>query len=426
MVGHWWAILLWCSLLPVMEAGAQDASAPCDADPVSQRVADCARILPQDGYILRTTPDGTVGKCACPELRRAPLEKLDSLRAIKFSKVHTRMLAEKRPVVVPEVMDRSRLIYPGPLPPSTLNMLFDGNATCPREHMLVNIVEVLSNMPMVHASQRTPFKFYLINEAHSDGVDEWRSIKLEEHRGIRIVSIPEGLLWSTSVTEELLVFLILHELGHEFRTQPQETEYHADRWAVEEGLPAYYGTDRAAQLLPVIVNALENFMRMEFTPETFHLSSSPPGAIGQYPALPCRLHGILHGYPSALLLPEIHGYPAHCWNNTNDSLPKADRSRPWVRIGCCEEDHAPERLPELRQLMDEELKEWDALSLEGLCKADRRYCDLNPEKAQALFRGQVRKYDRKLHRVEHAQRRTIHRLRTLREAREPTGGASVP
>jgi len=343
------------------------------------------------------------------------------LRDVKYNKIHSRLLLAKEQLIPQVIIDRSRIINPGPFKPPTLNALYSGNATCARELMVVKIVDGLSNMSIIRTNYREDYTFQLVSPSEWEDVGPFRAIKVLHHNNHWSVLIPEGLIWSSYMTEELLVFLLLHELGHSLRSQEQETEYFADRWAVEEGLPAYYGTERAMDLLPVIVNQFENYNRMEFTPETYGFSSSSTGPINRYPNLNCRLIGILSGFRSSWVGEMIHGYPAHCWNNTTGHGPVIDPLRPWARVGCCEEDIHENSMPDHATLQEEQTKAWRALDIDQLCKEDEQYCDLDPNKAQALFRSQVKQYDRRLKQLKGAQHRANTLIRSLKEARITKG-----
>ena len=184
--------------------------------------ARCLEILPEDGFLRVRSIDGTIQRLPCVALLEAPLKDLDRLRS-KRDSVYVRNLGRIR-AKVPQVMSAKyyRVIAPQfnpsglPLDPHE-TVFLEADAECYQELRLFWILTRIANLGTVGRQATDSFAFYLaeddipfmliVNHVGSDPdhpISGWS------------IHIPRKLLWAEAMSDELLVFMLLHEMGHAY------------------------------------------------------------------------------------------------------------------------------------------------------------------------------------------------------------------
>lgn len=173
-----------------------------------------------------------------------------------------------------------------------------------------------------------------------------------------------------------MLFMLLHELGHGVNYEQEGvyvSEYEADMWAVNEGLPEFFDHDlaRVQALRLAAADQLHNYFISVHTSAAEPFSSVRSTAaidypMNVYPMLQCRLDSIRYG----VLLEErpddpFLGYPGSCWENPHASFPQNDKLA--VQKRC--DDERRKMTPcdkyagacEVRAEMDTLMQEWNKL-----------------------------------------------------------------
>lgn len=309
----------------------------------------CLRALPMSGFVLVPADGGGWMKCECLTLRKKSLTELDSMRAARDSVTMDRLKQRKAvPAESPGKMEPlpSLTFRDIPFVYSTLDerIQYRSYMECEEERRLLRIVENIGQLPGISSQLTRRFRI---------GVDpNMTGPRIEFQSGVdqNTVFIPKRLLYSPLMSDELLVFLILHELGHDLGDPfvGQEApdgmipEFMADRWAVTEGLPAYYSTDLAIALIPMIASDFKAYRESMYDPLTVERSSCDPAPYDSYPTQDCRLHGITNGvWPEVDPLDLLHGYPSYCWSPAHACGFRAlDITNPNDTL-CCEQEPFP-------------------------------------------------------------------------------------
>lgn len=309
----------------------------------------CLRAIPVSGFIPVPAAGGGWMKCECENLRKKSLVQLDSIRAVRDSLTLDRL--KKRKAVQPESPGKiepleSLTIRDIPFVYTTKDqrMEYRSFMECEEEGRLLRIIENIGQLPGIRPELSRRFRFAV------DPTMPSPAIRIYFGDEVNTVWIPKRLLHSPLMSDELLVFLILHELGHDlgdpFVGQQSSDgtipEFMADRWAIMEGLPAYYSTDLAIAMIPMIAHDFEMYRRSMYTPETVERSTCDPKPLGEYPTQECRLHGITNGvWPEVDPADLIQGYPADCWSPRGAcGLSALDITNPNDTL-CCEQQQFP-------------------------------------------------------------------------------------
>lgn len=332
--------LLFCGLLLVFcDASAQSNETNRTLLSPAAIEARCKQELPRSGYILLPAEKGGYTKCACVGLRSLSLGHLDSLRkqrteqVLMLYKTHAYKVAELpehegRTVEVRQNFDHRTILKPD------TSMLLFMNASCPQEARLVRVLERI--VATLDAPLNRLFKF---NYADEPGTTYFLNRAMFYSTGVNEVDIyiPRGLVFSEFMTDELLTFLLLHEIGH-IMTLPDNCEARADRWAVTEGLTAYYGDDLTIALIPSIVDQFEGYRGSVYTGNSV-LNSTTKACLSGYPRQECRMNylanGLWQGYSEEELQTGF-GYPEYCWAGPTgvDTIPDPE----WGLSNCCQKE----------------------------------------------------------------------------------------
>ncbi|MBK8950958.1 MAG: hypothetical protein IPM68_19475 [Flavobacteriales bacterium] len=113
-----------------------------------------------------------------------------------------------------------------------------------------------------------------------------------------LLTVPRRLLDDANTGSELLLFMLLHEVGHGVRGTFNSLQ--ADDWAARVGLALYYKEqwtpDFAAGFLERVISQLTAYMASQELPEIFGRASPALNEGEEYPLLGCRAKAIRGGY----------------------------------------------------------------------------------------------------------------------------------
>jgi len=204
------------------------------------------------------------------------------------------------------------------------------------------------------------------------------------------LTFPRRFLDDVNTRDELLLFMLLHEIGHGVRAT--DNSLLADDWAARVGLAMYHQSywtpEFASAYLDRVIAQLTSYMRSQESGDAFG-RASPQNINGEeYPQLSCRTHAIRGGY-LAPMDASCNTYPAACFDNrlqaNEDSLVRTTyQARP------CEQERRP-------PLGEEIVKpEW-LLDLNEMCERHPWICDrrkspgIEPERVRRAIRVNTRR-----------------------------------
>ncbi|MBK9148018.1 MAG: hypothetical protein IPM12_09420 [Flavobacteriales bacterium] len=218
------------------------------------------------------------------------------------------------------------------------------------------------------------------------------------------------------MSDELLVFMLLHEMGHALDdSEPEQmmaSELMSDHWATSVGLTAYYGDERAAELRPRIAQDFREYHKDIYTLETFDRSSCETGRLNDYPRLACRLECIRDPQWAASVRGSGFTFPDSCWS-TRPCGPRFNPAREWARGDCYRADEGggnplvgvSERLESLNELHGD---------LDGkFCERRPELCGLKQPERNKQLAAEIRYLRMRERRIESPLDRSIRRLRRL-------------
>ncbi len=396
--------------------------------------ARCLEILPEDGFLRVRSIDGTIQRLPCVALLEAPLKDLDRLRS-KRDSVYVRNLGRIR-AKVPQVMSAKyyRVIAPQfnpsglPLDPHE-TVFLEADAECYQELRLFWILTRIANLGTVGRQATDSFAFYLaeddipfmliVNHVGSDPdhpISGWS------------IHIPRKLLWAEAMSDELLVFMLLHEMGHAL--QVPESELNADWWAMNIGLPGFYGQERAANLRDGLADSFKEYCRSVYTSSTYAHSSCTRDSVDFYPNLECRLRGIRGPDWIGEDGERIQSYTDldECWSQGIMCGPKGDNKN--VVGTCCTDKPCPECPPSrstnnvlpgvvrITDILDSTL---DSLSFIshlgklGICSIKPELCAMSDTQRRTWLSDNIPSFDRRERRIEKLLMESVIRTRYLNE-----------
>lgn len=210
------------------------------------------------------------------------------------------------------------------------------------------------------------------------------------------ITIPRRFLDDVNTGDELLLFVLLHEIGHGVRATWNSQL--ADDWAARVGMPMYHQAnwtpEFASAYLDKVITQLTGYMRSQELPDVFGRASEQRSNGEEYPNLDCRAHSIRGGY----LAPadgNCNHYPTACFENRlieqEEIVATAYLARP------CESNA-------IRPYIEEIAKPQWLLDLGTLCKRHPWVCDrmqasgVDAEKVSRAIRANTRRLQEALDR----------------------------
>ena len=416
LIGH--ALL---AAMPLVSVHAQISDRPTGACLPDAIASLCDRLLPASGHVHITDADGKVRACPCEHLLRGSLDELNALRAVRDRVYLERMDSRWKHasneswssgVINTEVIG----IEEGdPLVEDT-SVYLDATLRCPEERRLRRIVTGIAHLETIGRAVTERFQFTLVVPPALGWDERFMRIAPAGRSGWWIIRIPAPLLWSPHMTDELLVFMLLHEMGHALDdSEPEQvmaSELMSDHWATSIGLSAYYGDERAAELRPLIAQAFREYHKDIYTLETFDRSSCETGRLNDYPRLACRLECIRDPQWAASVRGSGFTYPDSCWS-TQQCGPVFDPVQEWVRGNCfLADEHTQSPLlgveDRLASLTDAQ-RRLDR----NLCRARPEICALKPDELGKRLSLEIRFYSHRERRIERVLDRSLRRVRRL-------------
>ncbi len=310
-----------CAQSPVVECIGNTCS-----DPWVKTL--CKQALPRDG-VVQLGAGKEACTCACPDLKGISPEAYWKLRMQRDSVESANARAF--------LMSTPRYAYTGeplgtliPIGPSGAGYFWQGAPVCPAMDVIKEIaVRIAERFPQPLNVAKLTFKFVPEGTVvlEMDGSDQSVLTSIfpwvdnltttdDRSRILAVICIPEAFVRDASVGQELVTFILLHEVHHIFNYLTS-TEHDADRWAISTGLFLYNGHYRQTEdYVNAVVRQLEAYYISQINEEDYALATaSSDYGLNCYPELLCRTEYIKN--PFALGLdgnPTILGYSGKCWN----------------------------------------------------------------------------------------------------------------
>lgn len=304
------AVVLAMAMVPAM--GQKLPPCPEGFEESKAVLALCQEALPANGLLLQDG-SGDHCTCRCMELLGKPTAVLDTLRRARNERyVQNARMYHARNASTTTSTSEKPWSYEVTMTHCSLQVNDGDRAACAVDDQVLDILRALSCLSLVHLQavtvrirgEENSFPTYRSVQQSSNDPPQWR------------IELPARFLDDPAVGDELIRFMILHEIGHTVRNE--ENEYAADDWAARVALPEYFGGDWTGPLganhLERVNGQLANFMRSIY-PEEWDHASNCTLAINCYPRLACRCAGIngafVHQLPNQRF---VQGYPTLPWN----------------------------------------------------------------------------------------------------------------
>lgn len=336
---------------------------------VAQRL--CREVLPSNNTVLMKDGNGGFCTCRCTELELMPYKQVMDLKAARDSANASNLLryAQTRK---PMVYSNTASPYVVALDEDTVPYT-DMSGLCVYDVMLVRTMQDIEERGVVDLDG---FELGLLADIDAGGNYPVMSPGRPGGGVEGGLTVPRRFVLDPAVRWELMLFMLLHELGHGVNYEQEGvyvSEYEADMWAVNEGLPEFFDHDlaRVQALRLAAADQLHNYFISVHTSAAEPFSSVRSTAaidypMNVYPMLQCRLDSIRYG----VLLEErpddpFLGYPGSCWENPHASFPQNDKLA--VQKRC--DDERRKMTPcdkyagacEVRAEMDTLMQEWNKL-----------------------------------------------------------------
>lgn len=251
---------------------------------------------------------------------------------------------------------------------------------CAYDRMLVKTIKAISDQNVVDLDG---FTLELMSQRQNDQFYPVISPGIPGGAVDGTLNVPRRFVADPAVRWELMLFMLLHELGHGVNYEQQGvfvSEYEADMWAVNVGLPRFLDDGDGQEegelerALAVRMGAADQLRKYfisvhseEALPYSIALNTNAIGyPAGMYPVLECRLDsirgGILREEPQG---DAYLGYPSTCWAEPQASLPQRNNLPIYKECEPNPELMDPcEKYPgscELRAEVDTLMQEWNKL-----------------------------------------------------------------
>ncbi|MBK9196750.1 MAG: hypothetical protein IPO17_17555 [Flavobacteriales bacterium] len=366
------------ALAPPLRAVAQP---PCSANVEQSAIAKrlCREVLPSNYTVLMKDGNGGLCSCRCTELELMPYKQVMDLKAARDSAnaSNLRRYAQTRK---PMVYSNTASPYVVALDEDTVPNT-DMSGLCVYDVMLVRTMQRIAERGVVDLDG---FELGLL--AAIDAGDNYPVMSPGRPGGgvEGMLTVPRRFVVDPAVRWELMLFMLLHELGHGVNYEQDGkyvSEYEADMWAVNVGLPLFFTNendddheDDPAEVLAIRLAAADQlhnyFISVHTSAAEQYSSVRDETAIGYpmnvYPMLQCRLDSIRYG----VLLEEqpddpYLGYPGSCWENPHASFPQNGKLA-WQKL--CDDQRRKktpcEKYPgacEVQAEVDTLMQEWNKL-----------------------------------------------------------------
>lgn len=400
----------------------------------------CQEILPLDGYLRVRSIDGGLVRYRCDALQALTVKEFAYLREKRDSVyvANLRSFRAARPRVV--VAKEYRIMHPAFTPAGTTlnpgeNVFLEADAECYQELRLFWILTRIANLATIGRQVTDSFAFKLVDPIASD---DRRFMWVVGHVGADpatpmsgwTINIPRKLLWVEAMSDELLTFMILHEMGHALKLP--ESELNADWWAVNVGLPGFYGEERAFELRQEIAASFSAYCNFVYTQETYNRSSCTKDSVDSYPVLDCRMSGIsgqdwLDGNGE-----RIQSYSAieGCWSTSGTLVCEGPqlRNAGWSTGTCCPvcpkcpAEPSPDNvLPDAVGLSKELQKSLVALSFikkvnaMGMCPVRPELCEMDLTHRRLWLERSIPSFRRKARSINRSLTKGVILLRMLEQ-----------
>lgn len=316
---------------------------PCsNADKLKARSARiCDEVLPASLRVYYATPEGNSCYCECEGLKDLTMAAFDSLRRQRSARYAKSLM---------EFNEKYKGIDVHSAAPS--GGASDDCAACDVEEELPNNIILCGELPCsedeplkerlmdVSASGLTygdvaEFRFVLCT-APTDCEKQFASITGVDYDDdpdieFPVIKVPSSFMRHVAVRDELLMFFLLHEMGHgvgDCGGDGTNCEPDADAWAIEIGFNAVYGADYATACSSAVAQ-LETYYTACYDPIVRDLphATDAGGSVNNYPKLSCRT-GLMLAMASADL--ETHEIDAYvdsymtlndCWDGAATVTP---------------------------------------------------------------------------------------------------------
>ncbi len=264
----------------------------------------CAELVPSDGRVWYRGSDGTPCYCPCmeaqvsgdPRVRReaANRSRLDSVfLSNKLKDPSPFAPFVQRPLLFPADTAEPRICHQVAFSPGGTDA-YPCDDDSDLEALLCERIAPLSLLDGVR--DRLALRYIRTSVAQMGRTCAGRFPASVVAQSYVNVLLPSTFIRHNTVTEELLVFLFFHELGHAlWGSSGTLDETLADAWAIEVGMRAFYthGTDYLVALEKVQV-AMRSYFEAVYGPDVVELahlsgvSEAMPDHISDYPRLECR------------------------------------------------------------------------------------------------------------------------------------------
>ncbi len=269
----------------------------------------CMETLPYDARVHFRTANGGTCYCTCDTLINKTVKEIDELRVVRARRYahNIRKFSEQVGDSIVRGAPGKAMRPPDDRCSSDLVEVAEGMErcgvlTCDADDRLDKVLSRISASGFSRPSSILSFFVNFYPDADECGeLFPWKqgfscAPDAPDNAVCPNIHVPSSFIRHPAVGEELLMFMILHEIGHgvaDEETAFQNCEANADAWAIEVGFNAVYG-EGLGEAVDLLVDQFDKFYRDIFTSSTVEQAKVNGGQFcyGSYPALRCRTNMI--------------------------------------------------------------------------------------------------------------------------------------
>ena len=280
---------------------AQEGEKCHDADLMTARTTRiCNEVIPSDGLVWFRTEQGGACYCECEELLQLPLTELIERRKARGEIYRSRIRAFNDSIQGMEIRagggapQQSHGSEPAAPTCETRSDIIEilGDPICERDRDAIARLEEIDASDLGEGSELvTYFTYYLgtSSKISSDDCDDRFTVI---HSGLCFptIDLPSTLIRHPTVGDELLNFMLLHEMGHSLARLDDGSfgcEPNADVWAIEIGFNAIYGSAIGGAVAKLVAQ-LEDYHLAILGASNMDKPVGSRSCLNSYPGLPCR------------------------------------------------------------------------------------------------------------------------------------------
>lgn len=291
----------------IAQGCASQAAGPCPDGPgLRARVERvCQEVLPFDARVYFRTAQGSTCYCTCEALVD---KNVKEVRLAREQRAHR--YARNIQAFFQRVGDTA--VHAGPRSPISTDdgrcpdrdlvdlggIVRCGTFGCPSDERLDGVLEKIARSGYTRpASILSAFVEFFPNATECEIAFPWIQGSYcaagAPTGTCPHIKVPSSFLRHPAVGEELIMFMLLHEIGHAVagaETGFEDCEANADAWAIEAGFNAVYG-EGMGEAVTKLLEQLDKYYRAVYPSASVELATVSGGdhCIGSYPKLACRL-----------------------------------------------------------------------------------------------------------------------------------------